>query len=156
MNAEEKLLNNGYEGTMFLSDYSYDDALVGVTTDRRAVYDYDKMVEWLVDEEGFEDDIEAMEWIDYNTIRAVPYFGSTAPVIFYAKDYEEQTALEYLMDHACEDGIKLLEGLDDFFLGLTADDAPVYDFSLSEKAEPGISCRDYSSYDNPPVFLVKL
>lgn len=40
MNAEEKLLKNGYEGTMFLSDYSYDDALVGVTTDKRAVYDY--------------------------------------------------------------------------------------------------------------------
>ena len=105
MNAEEKLLNNRYEGTMFLSDYSYDDALVGVTTDKRAVYDYDRMVEWLVEEEGFEDDIEAMEWIDYNTIRAVPYFGRTAPVIFYAKDYEEQTALEYLMDHACEDAV---------------------------------------------------
>ena len=141
---------------MFLSDYSYDDALVGVTTDKRAVYDYDLMVQWLVEEEGFEDDIEAMEWIDYNTIRAVPYFGSTAPVIFYAKDYEEQTALEYLMDHACEDAVKLLEGLDDCFLGLTADDAPVYDFVLSEKAVPGIICRDYSIYDNPPVFLVKL
>ena len=154
--VERILLEKGYEGTMFLTGYSYDNALVGVTTDRRAVYDYDLMVQWLVEEEGFEDDIEAMEWIDYNTIRAVPYFGSTAPVIFYPKDYEEQTACEYLMDHAYGDEVKLLEGLDDCFLGLTADDAPVYDFALSEKAVPGISCRDYSSYDNPPVFLVKL
>ena len=74
--AERILLEKGYEGTMFLTGFSYDDALVGVTTDRRAVYDYDRMVEWLINEEGFEDDVEAMEWIDYNTLRAVPYFGS--------------------------------------------------------------------------------
>ena len=60
------------------------------------------------------------------------------------------------MDHAYGDEVKLLEGLDDCFLGLTADDAPIYDFALSEKAVPGISCRDYSIYDSPPVFLVKL
>ena len=48
---EKKLLENGYEGVMFLTDYSYDDALVGVTTDKRAVYNYDAMVEWLVEQE---------------------------------------------------------------------------------------------------------
>ena len=61
--VEKTLLENGYEGVMFLTDYSYDDALVGVSTDKRAVYNYGAMVEWLVEEEGFEDDIEAMEWI---------------------------------------------------------------------------------------------
>ena len=29
MTAEEKLLENGYEGTVYLTNYSYDDALVG-------------------------------------------------------------------------------------------------------------------------------
>lgn len=26
---------------------------------------------------------EAIEWIEYNTIRALPYFGSDAPIIMY-------------------------------------------------------------------------
>ena len=48
MTAEEKLLENGYEGVKYLTDFSYDDALIGVTYDNRAVYDYEKMVEWLI------------------------------------------------------------------------------------------------------------
>ena len=151
--VEKTLLKNGYEGVMFLTDYSYDDALVGVSTDKRAVYNYDAMVEWLVEEEGFEDDIEAAEWIDYNTIRAIPYFGSTAPVIYYPKDYEGQSALEY---HGCDDEVCLLSVLEDCFLGISMDNAPVYDFAQAEKTIPGISFRDYSGMDNPPMFLVKL
>ena len=153
---EKKLLENGYEGVMFLTDYSYDDALVGVTTDKRAVYNYDAMVEWLVEQEEFEDDIEAMEWIDYNTIRAIPYFGSTAPVIYYPKDYKGQSAMEYLEDHGCDDEVCLLSVLEDCFLGISMDNAPVYDFAQAEKTIPGISFRDYSGMDNPPMFMVKL
>ena len=80
MNAEEKLLENGYEGIKYLTKYSYDTALIGVTHDDRAVYDYDLMVEWLMEEEGFTEE-EAREWIDYNTLRALPYMGSDGPVI---------------------------------------------------------------------------
>lgn len=83
MNAEEKLLENGYEGVTFFANYSYDDALIGVTTDDRAVYDFDKMVAWLVEKEGFTQE-EAVEWIEYNTIRALPYMGEGAPIIFYS------------------------------------------------------------------------
>ena len=50
--AEEKLLENGYEGIRYLTDFSYDDALIGVTHDERAVYDYNLMVEWLEKEKG--------------------------------------------------------------------------------------------------------
>lgn len=82
MNAEERLLEYGYEGIKYLTDYSYDDALIGVTEDGRAVYDFDKMVDWLVDTEGWTDE-EAVEWIECNTIRALPYFGEGAPIIMY-------------------------------------------------------------------------
>ena len=82
MDAEEKLLENGYEGVKFLTNYSYDDALIGVTEDNRAVYDYEKRVQWLVDTEEMTYE-EAAEWIDYNTIRAIPYMGDGAPVIMY-------------------------------------------------------------------------
>lgn len=82
MNAEERLLDAGYEGIIYLTNYSYDDALIGVSEDCRAVYDYDKMIEWLIKEEGWTAE-DAMEWIDYNTIRALPYMGSGAPIIMY-------------------------------------------------------------------------
>ena len=51
-----------------------------MTEDGRAVYDYGRMVEWLMDAEGwsFED---AAEWVDYNTIRALPYMGEDAPIV---------------------------------------------------------------------------
>ena len=82
MSAEEGLLENGYEGIIFLTNYSYDDALIGVTSDDRAVYDYELMVEWLINSEGFTEE-EARDWIDYNTLRALPYMGEGAPVILY-------------------------------------------------------------------------
>lgn len=82
MTAEEKILEAGYADVILLANYSYDDALIGVTEDGRAVYDYDKMVAWLVETEGFTE-LEAVEWIDYNTIRALPYMGDKAPLIMY-------------------------------------------------------------------------
>ena len=82
MSAEERLLENGYEGIIFLTNYSYDDALIGVTSDDRAVYDYELMIEWLINSEGFTEE-EARDWIDYNTLRALPYMGEGAPVILY-------------------------------------------------------------------------
>lgn len=88
MTAEERLLDAGYEGIKYLTNYSYDDALIGVTEDGRAVYDFEKMVDWLVDEVGMADD-EAVEWIEYNTIRALPYMGSDAPIIMYPLPYIE-------------------------------------------------------------------
>ena len=88
MNAEEKLLDAGYDGIKYLVDYSYDDALIGVSHDDRAIYDYEKMIEWLMTKEGWTDN-EAIEWIEYNTIRALPYFGDGAPIIMYPLGYLE-------------------------------------------------------------------
>ena len=82
MTSEEKLLDMGYEDVVIFKDYSYDDALIGVTEDNRAVYDFDKMVAWLMETEGFTQD-EAIEWIEYNTIRALGYAGDDAPIIMY-------------------------------------------------------------------------
>lgn len=82
MNAEERLLDAGYDDIKYLTNYSYDGALIGVSEDGRAIYDFDKMVEWLMNEVGLSDS-EAIEWIEYNTIRALPYFGEGAPIIMY-------------------------------------------------------------------------
>ena len=40
------------------------------------------MVEWLISTEEFTEE-EATEWIDYNTLRALGYFGEDAPIIMY-------------------------------------------------------------------------
>ena len=53
MTAAEKLLAAGYEDVVIFENYSYDDALIGVTEDGRAVYDFDRMVTWLVETEAF-------------------------------------------------------------------------------------------------------
>lgn len=82
MDAKERIVDNGYEDVVVFENYSYDDALIGITTDNRAVYDYDKMVEWLVEKEGFGEE-DAMEWIDYNTVRALGYAGPDGPIIVY-------------------------------------------------------------------------
>lgn len=45
MNVEERIINAGYEDIIYLTNYRYDDALIGISDDNRAVYDYNKMVE---------------------------------------------------------------------------------------------------------------
>lgn len=82
MEAKERLLDAGYEDVQYFINYGYDDALIGVSEDNRAIYDYDKMIEWLINKESltYED---AVDWINYNTIRALPYMGDKAPIIMY-------------------------------------------------------------------------
>ena len=82
MTVEERLLDAGYDGVVYLTNPSYDDALVGVTDDNRAVYDYEKMILWLEQTEGWSDE-EAIEWIEYNTIRSLPYAGELSPIVMH-------------------------------------------------------------------------
>lgn len=83
MNAEERLLEYGYEDVKFLVNESYDDALIGVSDDGRAIYDFGLMIEWLMLKYGWSE-MESIEWIETNTLRALPYFGSDAPIIMHS------------------------------------------------------------------------
>lgn len=82
MTAIERLEDAGFEDVLLFSNPSYDDALIGVTTDNRAVYEYNAMVDWLIENDDMSYD-EAVEWIDYNTLRALPYYGEAAPIVVY-------------------------------------------------------------------------
>ena len=64
---------------------SYDSSIVGVTTDGRVVYDYDKMILELMEDEECSYE-EAIEWIDFNTIGGMPH-GVYAPIIMYPIQY---------------------------------------------------------------------
>ena len=67
-------------GCIVLDNASYDNAIIGTTFDGRAIYDFDLMIEELMWDEGWNYE-EAVEWIEYNTIRALPYANGKAPII---------------------------------------------------------------------------
>lgn len=70
---------NGVE-IKILDNHAYDDSVLGVTEDNRIVYSYERMVqEFMQDEDCSEE--EAQEWVDYNTLRALPYLGEDAPIV---------------------------------------------------------------------------
>ncbi len=87
MTVKEWLEDTQFEDILILRNYGYDTAFVGVTTDGYAVYDYNKMVEWLMKKEGWSYE-DSVEWIEYNTIRSLPYFEGKAPIIIYPCDEE--------------------------------------------------------------------
>ena len=82
LEIEQMLIDNGCEHAAYFTNPSYDTAIVGVTNDDRVVYDYDKMVEFLMDTEGWTE-IESIEWIEINAMRAIPFMGSQSPIIMY-------------------------------------------------------------------------
>ena len=82
MTNKDLLLDMGYDDFIVLSNPDYDDAIIGITTDNQVVYDYDKMIDYLVKIDNMEE-LEAADFIDYNTMRAIPYAGEGAPIIIY-------------------------------------------------------------------------
>ena len=72
------------DGTVVFDNPAYDNSLIGKTFDGRAIYDIDLMAEEL----AFDDEItleEAMDFIDYNAIRSLPYAGKKAPVVVHVE-----------------------------------------------------------------------
>ena len=58
------------------------DGAVGLTISNHLVYDYNKLVESLMKHNEWTE-LEAVEWLDYNTIRSLPYMASVGnePII---------------------------------------------------------------------------
>ena len=155
--AERKLLEEGYDGVIIFNNFSYETALVGVTNTHRAVYNYDLMLEFLVNKEGFSGYSDAAEWIDYNTLGSLPSFGDLSPIILYPKLYDEQTALECAFDMGYEEGaVYIIPELDSAFLGISHSGAAVYDLMLAEEALPGVTESNFYTGNEPPIFVKNL
>ena len=84
MNKEirEALCDMDHDDAVLFDNPDYDDAIIGVTDEGRVIYDFDMMVECLMKSDGI-GEIEAIEFIEYNTIRALPYAGEKAPIIMH-------------------------------------------------------------------------
>lgn len=74
------------EAILLLEGDEFAESAIGITTDHNVVYDYDIMVQSLAkaykEENDTEEDaiMKAIEWIDYNTLRALPYMESQGNV----------------------------------------------------------------------------
>lgn len=68
----------------YFTNPSYDNSIIGISYDDRVIYDFEKMVEDLMEQDNISYE-EATEFIEYNTLRALAYIGPDAPIILYTK-----------------------------------------------------------------------
>ena len=61
---------------------AYDNSIIGQTFDGRAIYDIEAMAEELASDDKMTLE-EAIDFIDYNAIRSLPYAGEKAPVVVH-------------------------------------------------------------------------
>ena len=77
------------DGVVMLDGPEFDGGIVGVAGGR-LVYSHAKLAAALAAENRWTRD-EALDWIDYNTMRSLPYMGENAPVVMEdldPKDFE--------------------------------------------------------------------
>ena len=76
----QDLIDNGYEDLSVFENPSYDGCIVGISTDNQVIYSLSQMVEWFCKENNCSFN-ESLEYIDYNTIRSIPYMENPLVII---------------------------------------------------------------------------
>lgn len=90
MSVFDDIIDLGFENVVVFKNPDYEDAIIGVSLDGNAVYDYYKMIEHLINKHKMTED-EAIEWIDYNVVRALPYLKDSKPIIIYYLNNDDET-----------------------------------------------------------------
>ena len=81
INIKEELVELGFENSVILENPNYSSAIVGYDVNSgKVIYSYDLMIGHLTTVDGMTEE-EAIEFINYNTIRAIPYMGDKSPII---------------------------------------------------------------------------
>lgn len=75
----ELLKEIGLEDSIVFENPDYD------ANNYKVIYDFQKTVQHLMENDNMEYD-EAVEFIDYNTLRALPYIGGNSPIIMNSID----------------------------------------------------------------------
>ena len=78
------------EQPLIFDNHAYDNSVIGISHDGRLVYDYELMVQEFMKDENCSEE-EAVEWIEYNTMRSLCYGGGLTPIII-------TTNYDYLME----------------------------------------------------------
>ena len=74
----------GANETLLFENPGYETAFMGIDSSYHAIYDYNKMIEYLMVFDEMTEE-EAVEFIEYNTIRALDYIGDMAPIVLMYK-----------------------------------------------------------------------
>lgn len=80
-NIESFIDDLGLEDVTIFRNPDFADAFLGVSTTGQAVYSYDAMVQSMMGDDGMESEEDAMEFIGYNTLRAMEYIDNPPIVI---------------------------------------------------------------------------
>lgn len=82
--VNQKIREELPEDAVVFDNIAYDNSIVGYDeATGRVIYDYDMMINELIIEEAMSYE-EAVDWISYNTIRALNYSGDEKkPIIMY-------------------------------------------------------------------------
>ena len=82
---DELAENYGNNTALLEPAETYDPAIIGVTATGVFVYSWSKLVEQVTAtmKDSKEPELDAIEWLEYNTLRSLPYMGDGAPVIMY-------------------------------------------------------------------------
>ena len=80
-----------YKDTVVLENPSYLNAIIGITDEGALCYSYEKMIGGLMEEDKMSQE-DATEFIDYNTIRALPCASSMGvrPNVVYNDFFKEE------------------------------------------------------------------
>lgn len=79
--VDEKLSENGFDGVVIFTEPDFASALIGVTSEGRAVYDSARMLEYLRTEKNVTDDA-AVDWV-HHIMQKLAAAGSGAPIIMH-------------------------------------------------------------------------
>ena len=76
----KEYLKEKYGGYSLFEPEHYDEGIIGITENGNVIYSYELLAESLMlhDDWSYED---AIEWLDYNTIRTIPYMGEFQPIM---------------------------------------------------------------------------
>ena len=80
------LVDKGYEDVIVFRSPDYIGALIGLTDNYNAVYDYELMIDWLIKHENMDLE-EAIDFISYNESF---YCGEHYPVIYYGSYFKDE------------------------------------------------------------------
>lgn len=86
---EEILEDSGYSiedlqeaETILFRNPDYSTAICGISDDYKVIYDYEKMLDYLVENEDMSYE-EAADFISYDTLRALNYMPGNRPIVMY-------------------------------------------------------------------------
>lgn len=86
---EEILEDNGYSiidlqesKTILFRNPDYSTAIVGISEDNKIIYDYNKMIDYLIEYENMSYE-DAIDFINCDTIKLLGYINDNKPIIMY-------------------------------------------------------------------------